>query len=234
MKINWKDGTYEGKVDFKKRPHGFGRYTYTGYGSGGYLEGNWVHGFLFGKGVEDHNGPRYEGEFQNSGWFGHGKFIYRDGTYYEGEFKGNKCGLGKMIYANGDLFEGEWFINKSSIPGSNPSLEYSCPCKGKLVKADGTIMEGVFTEKYNGNGELFLHGKGKEIINGMSYEGDFVNGVREGYGKLFFNGVLVYEGAFFHGMQGSAPPAPVVNHEKERAEKAKAQFGQDFSNLFDL
>ena len=40
---------------------------------------------------------------------GKGKFIYQDGSFYEGEFKnGNRNGYGIYKYNNGDIFKGEY------------------------------------------------------------------------------------------------------------------------------
>ena len=69
----------------------------------------------------------YKGEFRNGLYHGHGKLLYRDGGYYEGEFKnstitgtedrfltqtspftGTKHGQGRRVWASGNTFEGTW------------------------------------------------------------------------------------------------------------------------------
>ena len=43
---------------------------------------------------------------------GHGRYVYRDGATYVGEFEdGQPSGAGKVTYANGDGYEGAWFAN---------------------------------------------------------------------------------------------------------------------------
>ena len=43
---------------------------------------------------------------------GRGRYVYRDGTTYTGEFEeGRPTGFGSVAYANGDSYEGEWADN---------------------------------------------------------------------------------------------------------------------------
>lgn len=50
--------------------------------------------------------------------YGIGKYIYRDGLIYIGEFKyGLKNGLGKLIYFNNDIYKGYFLDNKKNGKG---------------------------------------------------------------------------------------------------------------------
>ena len=59
----------------------------------------------------------YEGEFikKDDGGFyvnGFGRRIYKDGSYYVGEFKDRKReGKGKLVKADGTIQEGQWMNN---------------------------------------------------------------------------------------------------------------------------
>ena len=51
----------------------------------------------------------YEGNFEENVFEGKGKFTYKDGKCYTGDFKaGLKCGQGTMIFANGNKYIGAW------------------------------------------------------------------------------------------------------------------------------
>jgi hypothetical protein len=49
---------------------------------------------------------------------GEGKFLYPDGSIYEGQWKsGMRFGRGKYTYANGDWYDGNWKDNKKDGHG---------------------------------------------------------------------------------------------------------------------
>ena len=81
--------------------------------------------------------------------------------YYIGQVLNNKrVGKGKMIYYNGGYDDGEW-INDKFISG-----------KTKIVYINGQY-EGGFEYGYK-------NGYGEEIINGVTYKGNYVDGLRHG------------------------------------------------------
>ena len=55
---------------------------------------------------------KYDGDFVNDKYEGHGKYIYEDGKYYIGQWlNGHKHGKGKVYYKNGDIkYDGD-FVN---------------------------------------------------------------------------------------------------------------------------
>ena len=102
----------------------------------------------------------YEGEFVNDKFEGNGKYIWKDGKYYIGEFKkGLIHGEGTLYYQNNNIqYEGEFLNNKYEGDG-------------KYIWENGRYYIGEFK-----NG--LISGKGIEYYeNGMiKYEGDFING----------------------------------------------------------
>ena len=115
---------------------------------------------------------------------GYGKYVWNDGTYYEGEWRdGDMHGHGKRTFDDGAYYIGDFVHDE-------------CHGRGKYVYDDGTYYEGEWRD-----GEK--HGNGKYTGDGWSYEGEFRNGDFNGYGtKRYANGNY-YVGYFsndqFHG-----------------------------------
>jgi hypothetical protein len=126
---------YVGERDDKRRPHGHGIMTESG-GIEVY-EGEFVHGYRCGKGVQkcfhlrtfsSHtgewkndmsngygvqdlgSGERYEGEWLNGFQVGVGTELKENGDFYEGNFvKSKRHGFGKLTDSGGKcVYEGEW------------------------------------------------------------------------------------------------------------------------------
>lgn len=87
------------------------------------------------------DGTTYEGNWNNNVMEGNGKLTTPDGDIYEGNFEnGKKNGKGKYNFSNGDIYEGEF---KNDIMNGT----------GKYTFADGDTYEGEFSNnKFNGNG----------------------------------------------------------------------------------
>ena len=87
-------------------------------------------------------------------------------------------GKGKELYKNGKIqFEGE-YINGKRWQGK--TYNYMGIEEFEIKEGSGNIRE------YNYNGIKL-------------YEGDIVKGIKEGYGKEFFQGKVEYEGIFMNG-----------------------------------
>ena len=173
-------------------------------------EGEYANGELNGKGIKYHynNGKiEYEGEFINGKRNGKGKEYYESGVLkYEGEYlKGQRSGKGKEYYNKGELkFEGEYFYDDI----------WDGKGYDKNKKNVFTINKGNgFIKEFNDDGILIYEG---EYINGMRngkgkqydkdgkiiYEGEFKDGKRHGKGKLFDEeGKIIYEGNFISGLR---------------------------------
>jgi len=120
---------------------------------------------------------------------------------------------GKYIELNGD--RGKEYLNEDNIlifEGHYKNLKRNG--QGKEIYKNGNIQfEGEYKEgkRWNGKTYNFAGIEEFEIINGTGnireyniygikiYEGDIVNGVKEGFGQEFFEGKLEYEGIFVNG-----------------------------------
>ena len=169
----------------------------------------------------------FEGEYLNGQRNGNGTLYNEDGVIiFEGKFlNGRKHGKGKEYNDDGELiFDGE-FTNNQRKRGKefvNGSLEYegnylfNKKWNGRGYDKNGNVVyvlhngNGICRE-YNENGELafegeYINGKrkrngtGKEYLNGkLIYEGKYLNKKRHGRGKEYSNGKLIYEGEYFKG-----------------------------------
>lgn len=105
---------------------------------------------------------KYDGEIDENGLCsGVGKFYYKNGDVYDGEWKdGQRHGKGKMIYSDG-YYVGEW---KNGVREG----------KGKDVFANGYYYEGDFSCD-------MWHGLGKESFpDGVTFEGEYRFGKKNG------------------------------------------------------
>ena len=192
---------YEGEVNKDDEKHGYGIMTtpyyvrkgtwrfgeFTGWNresrvNGDILEGKFIDGALFGKGInKTRKGNLYFGDFVDNKREGIGELRTKR-IHYVGEFKLNKFnGKGKIKFLKeGHSYEGN-FVN-NEISG-----------KGIFKWSNGEIYEGEMT-----NG--IMNGYGKYIYsNGQIYEGNYVNGVKEGVGKLTYPGNKIFKGEFKKG-----------------------------------
>jgi hypothetical protein len=117
---------------------------------------------------------------------GRGVLYLRNGKKYEGNFiNGELNGWCRYINSKGVCYEG-LFI-KGVLNG-----------KGEIIKIDENLRKHI----YKGDIKNFKkEGKGKEKTNDFSYEGEFVNDMKHGNGKIFYNNNGdYYEGQFSNGL----------------------------------
>lgn len=138
--------TYSGQWHGNKK-HGIGMQKYVGVGDYyGYWEngnrhgegvmtylnsdvysGNWANGNKEGKGtyIVFKTGEKYVGIYKN-GQLVSGKWIYPNGSYFEGKFNQNKPkGAGKWVFANGNVVEGEYTQTKrADVEGMEVKLSW--------------------------------------------------------------------------------------------------------------
>ncbi|XP_053308225.1 MORN repeat-containing protein 1 isoform X2 [Spea bombifrons] len=129
---------------------------------------------------------RYEGEWKAGKKHGHGKFLLKDGSYYEGEFRdgntysgeflnGELHGHGVMQYKDGGRYEGEFVFGVREGHGM------------LIDKERQTYRGGFHKNKKNGEGQM-------SFKNGDHYEGDWVLDQRQGHGVLRCFDGTIYEG----------------------------------------
>ncbi|XP_048417087.1 MORN repeat-containing protein 1-like isoform X1 [Stegostoma tigrinum] len=143
---------------------------------------------------------QYEGEWKNGKKHGIGKFLMKDGSYYEGEFvngeiegngtrywassgneycgqfsQGELHGFGVMKYFDGARYEGEFQYGSRTGHGA-------------LIDKEGQVYRGSFhNNKKQGEGEM--HYK-----YGSHYQGDWVLDQRQGHGIMQYADDSLYEG----------------------------------------
>ncbi|KAL4646082.1 MORN repeat-containing protein 1 [Arapaima gigas] len=143
---------------------------------------------------------RYEGQWRKGKKHGRGKFIMKDGSFYEGEFVdgemegsgsrywartgnsysgqfhcGEPHGVGVMQYGSGDQYEGQFSYGLREG-------------HGVLIDKLGQKYEGCFHENKK-------HGEGKmNFRNGDRYEGGWLFDQRQGHGVIRYRNGSIYEG----------------------------------------
>ena len=125
----------------------------------------------------------YKGNIdENNNLEGYGELFTEDGNKFEGIFKNNNLnGLGRYISNDGNCIEGIFknydIISKAKI--------YSIDDENKIIKYFGSVRN------------FKKDGKGMEFSEEYNYDGDFINGEKEGKGKInYINYGDLYEGEF--------------------------------------
>jgi len=124
----------------------------------------------------------YEGNWISDSYHGDGKLFDNGHLTYDGKFKnGFQQGTGSLFDRNGEvLFNG--VFDCYSEDGHDCVI---------------VTNDGYKTANYQGGFKNNKpHGFGKMKEDDETYQGEFKEGVKQGQGKLFKNGVLKYEGGF--------------------------------------
>ena len=124
-------------------------------------------------------GGIFKGEIVDGKMQGNG-ILVTDRSYYVGGFvDGRKCGTGR------EVMEDYWYEGEFQ--------QDFCEGNGKMITFDGHVLEGYFSKGK-------IKGLGVEVLpSGERYEGEFVEGIRNGKGKINFEG-LQFEGNFIDGL----------------------------------
>ena len=214
---------FEGEYLYNKRWNG------KGYDK----KGNVIYELKNGKGlIKEYDNYRdtllFEGEYINGERNGKGKDydIYNAKLKFEGEYlMGKRKGKGIEYDSEGKIkYEGEYLYDHL-IKGKefiNGKLEYEGDFlfdkkwNGKGYDENGNIkyqlINGTETiEEYNNNNELIYigeysngkrNGKGKEYEDGeLIFEGIFLNNERKEGKEFYSDGSIFYEGEYLHGLK---------------------------------
>ena len=161
------------------------------FSNGGRYEGGFIDGELGGEGVMVFpNGTEYVGEWCQGKFHGQGSLRDVSGDRYDGQFFfGVPYGLGIHCYADGGMYEGEFI--------SNSHADEEEEKKGGFIEEEDAFpkptgkREGFGVRKFVSGNEYSGAWKNDEMTGkgtltkreGGKYEGDFINGVREGEGS---------------------------------------------------
>ena len=120
-----------------------------------------------GKGKEECDDYKYEGNFHNDMKNGEGFVIYlKLGDKYKGSFKDDAItGRGTYTWKNGDIYEGDFIDGK--MHG-----------KGVYKWKEGSEYEGGYKNNLRDGKGIF------KWKNGVIFEGNFINGKPEGKGEM--------------------------------------------------
>ncbi|XP_023421032.1 MORN repeat-containing protein 1 isoform X3 [Cavia porcellus] len=143
---------------------------------------------------------QYEGEWKGGKKHGHGKLVFKDGSYYEGEFMdGEITGQGFRYWAwSGNTYSGQFVLGE---PQGYGVMTYRAGGRyegelchglregqGVLVDPNGQVYQGSFHDNMR-------HGWGQMLFeNGDKYEGDWIQDRRQGHGVLCCTDGSTYEG----------------------------------------
>uniref|UniRef100_A0A6I8P023 MORN repeat containing 1 n=1 Tax=Ornithorhynchus anatinus TaxID=9258 RepID=A0A6I8P023_ORNAN len=143
---------------------------------------------------------QYEGEWKEGKKHGHGKLLFKDGSFYEGDFvDGEIMGNGFRYWASsGNTYSGQFVFGELQgygvmkyKDGGRYEGEFSRGLReghGCLVELDGQTYQGSFHDNKK-------HGEGRMIFrNGDRYEGDWVLDRRQGHGEWCSADGTAYQG----------------------------------------
>tara|TARA_B100001248_G_C27399468_1_gene468814 strand:- start:137 stop:1480 length:1344 start_codon:yes stop_codon:yes gene_type:complete len=150
-------------------------------------------------------GCAYYGEIIDNLYNGHGVFIYLNGSRFEGKYnEGIRSGFGTLILNQiyGEVLE-IYSNNWDDIHLHSPARII---CNRKFYHYEGEVKTDLFVEgSPMFHMKIFPNGKGRLFKNDrVIFEGNFKNGVREGYGREFSNNRIKFKGMFsndlYHGL----------------------------------
>lgn len=156
---------YEGNF-VNDAQNGHGKWTFAGYTH----EGEYINGQRHGPGKQTYSvGGAYEATWELGEARGEGRYVATTGGVYTGQFVREQFhGEGKYVFAEneeeGGVLEGSW--HRGLAAG-----------RGRRFFSDGSFYVGQWVDGK-------LHGAGVQFLpSGLTYEGEFQNGVRHGRGR---------------------------------------------------
>ena len=170
-------------------------------------------------------------------WYGKEYLLNTDRLIFEGGYKnGKRNGKGKEyddLYCE-VLFEGEYKNGKRNGKGKEFKFYYG------YLDFEGEYLNGKKWngKKYNKNGEVLYelkNGKGnvKEYDNNdhLIFEGQYINGERNGKGKEYKEGILIFEGEYSNGKRWNGNGLKNgKGYIKEYYEEGKLKFEGEYLN----
>ena len=132
---------------------------------------------------------RYIGEHKDGKPHGKGVLYYSEGSKmksYKGDWVyGRREGTGTLIWKDGEKYEGEWKEDKRNGYGT-------------MYYSDGRIYRGYWlNSKRHGKGRMDF--AANDSCNRTYYDGDWIEGVRQGIGTMKWNNGNKYSGSWKNG-----------------------------------
>ena len=139
---------------------------------GSVYRGSFFEGFPQGNGEETFDdGSSFNG-FYLAGKKKHGKFLWKNGNYYEGEFSEDLFhGFGTYQWRGQQKYEGNW--KKGKMNG-----------KGKITYVDGSYYDGEFCDGIKCGKGIYFWNKDRY------YEGEWKDDKQNGYGTYYKKGII--------------------------------------------
>ncbi|KAK3916569.1 Alsin [Frankliniella fusca] len=170
--------------------------------------GRWLNGKMQGWGrLEWPDGKTYVGQFLNNQQHGYGRLDSLNGDQYQGQWRdGYQNGRGILKYEGGDVYDGFF---KDGLPhghGTRKEGHFTASVASLYigewangVKQGYGVMDNIITgEKYLGCwSNNMKHGCGLIVtLDGIYYEGVFMQDTLTGHGVMVFEDGTHYEGEF--------------------------------------
>lgn len=226
---------YVGQLKEDNTPHGDGKWTKShakGFQESEY-SGNWVDGKREGYGkLTFADGSQYVGNFQNNKYHGEGKLLRVEGgteKTYKGIFDSGKFLNGTLLMDIGSRYVGDF---KDFLPHGKCSYLFPKAQVNEMYEYQGNWnkgrMEG-YGKRIMGNGAEYIGEFRNDLPHGQctyrninatgfdlaEYDGNWVNGIREGQGTILLANGIMYEGGFvngrFHGRGKLTDPREGIN-----------------------
>jgi hypothetical protein len=172
------------------------------FADGSTYVGEYVEDNEHGEGVftEASTGNVYTGQWRNGVREGHGVMKYTNGDVFEGSFEDDqKHGPGKYVPHKGVSLEGVWANDVHQ-----PDMQTDDVMKPSLVQLiqESTPSDTILDQPQSSARESPRTAAVLvEPEPGDSYEGDLVDGKKEGHGKLISQDGTVYVGNFVNDMK---------------------------------
>ena len=178
----------------------------------------------------------FEGDYLNGKRHGKGKEYYGNGVLrFEGDYSnGKRHGKGKEYDYDGKLlFEGEYINNKRISPTSDNQKDNLAKLSKKGDKNIEYLENGKIKE-YNSSGDVIFegeylngkrNGKGKEYSSGeLEFEGEYLNGERWKGKEYYNNGYIKFEGEYLNGKKWEGKIYDPLNNDVFELKNGKGWF----------
>lgn len=149
----------------------------------------------FGRYYDSSSSLKYEGQWSAGQFEGRGMYFFYSGNVFDGSFRNGKLdGPGVLYDDQGIVIERGYFDHQSiDDPPPQPVSAPSEPVRESETSSPSLTPSHTITMGGSGYGTV------RDSKGAVIYEGELENGVFQGIGSLFYEGVLKYKGGFDQG-----------------------------------